>query len=103
MPLPFGRGFSSPPFRTGNCGKPGSCQVAILVFLFQIALYSFIKEDIRMQAGSRPLDGSYRPGFEQTAGIIPAYSEARFIGSVVIQARHYACSVVVVDDGSRDD
>src|SRR5690349_3793468 len=44
----------------------------------------------------------YPPGFDQTAVIIPSYNEARFIGSMVIQARHYASVVIVVDDGSRD-
>ena len=34
---------------------------------------------------------------------IPAYNEARFIGSVVLQARRYADVVVVVDDGSSDE
>lgn len=38
-----------------------------------------------------------------TLVIIPAYNEERFIGSVVIQARHYAMDVIVVDDGSTDD
>jgi len=45
---------------------------------------------------------AHPPGFDQTAIIIPAYNEVRFIGSVVIQARSYASSVIVVDDGSRD-
>lgn len=34
---------------------------------------------------------------------IPVYNEARFIGSVVLQARRYARWVIVVDDGSLDD
>jgi glycosyltransferase involved in cell wall biosynthesis len=34
--------------------------------------------------------------------IIPAYNEERFIGSVVLKARQYADTVVVVDDGSAD-
>lgn len=38
-----------------------------------------------------------------TLVIVPAYNEERFIGSVVIQARHYATRVIVVDDGSTDD
>jgi len=39
------------------------------------------------------------------AGIIvgmPAYNEAKYIGSVVLQARKYADEVIVVDDGSAD-
>ncbi len=43
------------------------------------------------------------PGYEQTAVVIPAYDEARFIGSVVIQARQHAATVIVVDDGSKDE
>ncbi len=35
--------------------------------------------------------------------VIPAYNEERFIGSVVLQARQYADTVIVVDDGSEDD
>ncbi|RME36369.1 MAG: glycosyltransferase family 2 protein [Thermoflexia bacterium] len=34
--------------------------------------------------------------------VIPAYNEARFIGSVVLQARQYVDAVIVVDDGSTD-
>lgn len=34
--------------------------------------------------------------------VIPAYNEERFIGSVVLKARKYADTVLVVDDGSTD-
>ncbi|MGD8626589.1 MAG: glycosyltransferase family 2 protein, partial [Anaerolineae bacterium] len=34
--------------------------------------------------------------------VIPAYNEARFIGSVVLKARKHVDHVIVVDDGSRD-
>lgn len=34
---------------------------------------------------------------------IPAYNEARFIGSIVIQCRRFADIVLVIDDGSRDE
>jgi glycosyltransferase involved in cell wall biosynthesis len=34
---------------------------------------------------------------------IAAYNEARYIGSIVLQARQYACEVIVVDDGSTDN
>jgi len=34
---------------------------------------------------------------------IPAYNEARYIGSVVLQARQYVDEVIVIDDGSRDN
>jgi glycosyltransferase involved in cell wall biosynthesis len=33
---------------------------------------------------------------------MPAYNEAKYIGSIVLQAKRYADEVVVVDDGSRD-
>jgi glycosyltransferase involved in cell wall biosynthesis len=56
-----------------------------------------------MQVNIAPPDQTHPPGFDQTAVIIPAYNEARFIGSVVIQARCYAATVIVVDDGSQDD
>lgn len=42
-------------------------------------------------------------GFDRTAIVIPAYNESRFIGSVVIKACSYAATVIVVDDGSKDD
>ncbi len=35
--------------------------------------------------------------------LIPAYNEERFIGSLVLQARRYADTVIVVDDGSSDE
>ena len=33
---------------------------------------------------------------------MPAYNEARYIGSIILQARQYAGEVIVVDDGSTD-
>jgi glycosyltransferase involved in cell wall biosynthesis len=33
---------------------------------------------------------------------MPAYNEAKYIGSIILQAKRYADEVVVVDDGSRD-
>ena len=35
--------------------------------------------------------------------VIPAYNEERFIGSVVIKARRFTKTVIVVDDGSCDE
>lgn len=34
--------------------------------------------------------------------LVPAYNEERFIGSVVLKARRYTQTVIVVDDGSTD-
>jgi glycosyltransferase involved in cell wall biosynthesis len=35
--------------------------------------------------------------------VIPAYDEARCIGSIVLQSRRFTSQVIVVDDGSTDD
>jgi len=51
------------------------------------------------QIQSPPAGTSYQP----VIAAIPAYNEARFIGSIVIQCRHYADVVLVIDDGSRDE
>ena len=47
--------------------------------------------------------GSRASAARHTIVVIPAYNEARFIGSVVLQARQHASKVIVVDDGSTDD
>jgi glycosyltransferase involved in cell wall biosynthesis len=49
-------------------------------------------------------ESTYQPSetSRRTAVVIPVYNEERFIGSVVLQARRYAASVIVVDDGSSD-
>ena len=39
----------------------------------------------------------------QVIVVIPAYNESRFIGSIVLLARQFADTVIVVDDGSTDD
>ncbi len=39
----------------------------------------------------------------KTVAVIPAYNEARFIGSVVLQTRSLVDAVIVVDDGSADN
>jgi glycosyltransferase involved in cell wall biosynthesis len=33
---------------------------------------------------------------------MPAYNEAKYIGSVILETRQYADEVIIVDDGSRD-
>ncbi len=40
--------------------------------------------------------------YQPTIAVIPAFNEARFIGSVVLAARAYVDQVIVVDDGSTD-
>jgi glycosyltransferase involved in cell wall biosynthesis len=38
-----------------------------------------------------------------TVALVPAYNEARFIGSVVLQCKKYVDNVIVVNDCSNDD
>jgi len=49
-------------------------------------------------AGNDGTETTIRP----VVAAIPAYNEARFIGSIVIQARRFVDVVLVIDDGSRD-
>lgn len=46
-------------------------------------------------------DNRLKP-LDNIIAVIPAYNEERFIGSVVLKARRYACRVIVIDDGSTD-
>jgi glycosyltransferase involved in cell wall biosynthesis len=41
--------------------------------------------------------------FAGVVAIIPAYDEARYIGSVVLMTRRFVETVIVVDDGSHDE
>ncbi len=43
------------------------------------------------------------PTGKQCIAVIPAYNEARLLGSVVLKARRIFDQVIVVDDGSTDD
>lgn len=51
-------------------------------------------------SGSRVPDKGHKIGI--LAGIC-AYNEARYIGSIVLQARQHVDEVIVIDDGSRDN
>ncbi|MDX2162255.1 MAG: glycosyltransferase family 2 protein [bacterium] len=46
-----------------------------------------------------PLEQQHPP---KTVVVIPAFNEERFIGSVVLKARQFVETVIVVDDGSTD-
>jgi glycosyltransferase involved in cell wall biosynthesis len=51
---------------------------------------------------ARPWEVTTEPQDGAVVAVIPAYNEERFIGSVVLRARQYADTVIVVDDGSTD-
>jgi glycosyltransferase involved in cell wall biosynthesis len=46
--------------------------------------------------------GTQQTGLKILAGIC-AYNEARYVGSIVLQAKQYVDDVIVVDDGSTDN
>jgi len=50
--------------------------------------------------------GFQAPDSEHRIGVlagIPAYNEAKYIGSIVVQTRQYVDEVIVIDDGSTDN
>lgn len=55
-----------------------------------------------MTQATRQTAKTDRSGISVLAGI-PAFNEARYVGSIVLRARQYADEVIVVDDGSTDD
>jgi glycosyltransferase involved in cell wall biosynthesis len=59
----------------------------------EIEISDFLRDD---QTPKKWLNSS-------VVAVIPAYNEARFIGSVVLLTREYVDEVIVVDDGSTDD
>jgi len=44
-----------------------------------------------------------RPFAQSIVVVVPAYNEARFIGSVILKIREFADEIIVIDDGSRDE
>src|SRR5262245_4984299 len=60
-----------------------------------------VPEESARSAGLARLVGPVGAASAVLVGI-PALNEARFIGSVVLQARDYGAPVLVVDDGSSD-
>jgi len=55
-----------------------------------------------MTQGTQQTQTTQQTKMRVLAGI-PAYNEASYVGSVVLQARQYVGEVIVVDDGSRDN
>lgn len=53
------------------------------------------------QPGSSPQQPDYSQ--RSITVVIPAFNEARFIGSVILQLRKHPLQVLVVDDGSEDE
>ncbi len=62
---------------------------------------SELPEDLVL-LGRHDLSGQI-PSHPDLVVIIPAYDEARCIGSIVLQSRRFTSQVIVVDDGSTDD
>jgi glycosyltransferase involved in cell wall biosynthesis len=60
-----------------------------------------IKNNRVKEIVTHPTNGS-KNTLRKRIALIPAYNEARFIGSVVLQTHCYVDQVVVVDDGSTD-
>lgn len=50
-----------------------------------------------------PEPRSSRPFAQSIVVVVPAYNEARFIGSVILKIKEFADEIIVVDDGSRDE
>ncbi|MBI2852406.1 MAG: glycosyltransferase family 2 protein [Chloroflexi bacterium] len=44
-----------------------------------------------------------QPGSPKIIAAMPAYNEAKYVGSLVLLSRQYADEVIVVDDGSKDE
>ncbi|MCK5314261.1 MAG: glycosyltransferase [Anaerolineales bacterium] len=62
---------------------------------------SELPEDLVL-LGQHDLAGQI-PSHPDLVVVIPAYDEARCIGSIVLQSRRFTSQVIVVDDGSTDD
>ncbi|RLC86187.1 MAG: glycosyltransferase family 2 protein [Chloroflexi bacterium] len=62
------------------------------------------KPTVSQIAQEAPLTGRREEGESSVLVIIPAYNEARNIGTVVTDVRHYApfADILVIDDGSTD-
>lgn len=60
-------------------------------------------KDIQGSAnGETKREGASASACPHVAVVIPAYNEERFLGSVLLKARRYADTLIVVDDGSTD-
>lgn len=78
--------------------KPFSAQE--LIARIEILLRSSKEKHARINLASS--EDSFTPNTPITV-LIPAYNETRFIGSTVLKACTYADTVIVIDDGSKDN
>ncbi len=60
-------------------------------------------EELRESQAFSTENVPFDPSLHKVTVIIPAFNEARFIGSIILKLKKWPVEVLVVDDGSTDD